>query len=162
MRFALRCGSGHDFEAWFGGNEDFEMQRGRDLVSCPLCGSTAVAKALMAPGIATARSRDAERGGAGGREPGEGGREPGEGAMGDRAEGADHAALRKRLNAFARFVRENTTDVGDRFPEEARRIHQGEAEERAIRGRASPEEARELVGEGVPIAPLPAAPETAN
>ena len=145
MRFTLACERGHDFEAWFGGNADYEEQRGRGLVECPHCGSTKVGKALMAPSVATARARTAR----------------GEAVSGALAT-AERAALRERMGAFVRHVRENTTDVGERFPEEARRIHYGEAEERGIRGRASADEAKALREEGVGIAPLPSLPEEAN
>ena len=145
MRFTLHCESGHDFEAWFGGNADFEEQRERDLVECPFCGSKDVVKALMAPSVSTARRKDAR----------------GEAAR-HTLTNAGEAVMREKMAEFARHVRANTTDVGARFPEEARRIHYGEAEARAIRGRAAPEEAKALREEGVEIAPVPVVPEDAN
>ena len=145
MRFTLRCAAGHDFEAWFGGNADFDEQRERGLVECPFCGSKQIEKALMAPSVSTARRKEA-RG------------EAVRGAVLD----AHQAALREKTAEFVRHVRETTTDVGERFPEEARRIHYGEAEERAIRGKAAPDEAKALREEGVGIAPIPSLPEEAN
>ena len=145
MRFALACDRGHRFEAWFGGNADLDAQRERGLVECPHCGSTDVVRALATPALSTGRRKEARR---------EGVRET--------LTNARDAALRSKMADLARHVRENTTDVGERFPEEARRIHFGEAEERAIRGRASPEEARSLVEDGVSIAPVPDAPDGAN
>lgn len=149
IRFSLLCDSGHGFEAWFGGNDDFDDQARRGLVECPVCASTAVAKALMAPALA----------------PGVKGRgENGEGASAapPAAPPDPHAVAREAMRRLAARVRETTVDVGNRFPEEARRIHYGEAEERGIRGRATPSEARALVEEGIGIAPVPVAPDEAN
>ena len=145
MRFALRCERGHGFEAWFGGNADLDAQRERGLVECPQCGSTAVDRALATPSLSTGRRKEARR----------------DGARATLTNARD-AALRAKMTEIARHVRENTTDVGERFPEEARRIHFGETEERAIRGRASPDEARALVEDGVAIAPVPSLPDEAN
>ena len=145
MRFALCCERDHAFEAWFGGNADLDEQRERGLVECPHCGSTRVGRALMAPALSTGRRKDARR-------------EAGAQALTN----ARDATVRAKMAELARHVRDNTTDVGARFPEEARRIHFGEAEERAIRGRASPQEARSLVEDGVAIAPVPSAPDEAN
>lgn len=145
MRFDLRCERDHAFEAWFGGNADFDSQTERGLVECPFCGSTRVGKALMAPSVATARKREARA----------------EAATRGLTNARD-AVIREKMAEIAAHVRENTTDVGERFPEEARRIHYGEVEERAIRGRASPDEAKALREEGVGIAPVPVLPEDAN
>ena len=145
MRFTLHCENAHDFEAWFGGNADFDEQRERGLVECPHCGSREIGKALMTPRVSTARRRDA-------REEG----------VRQTLTNARDGMLREKMRELAKAVRENTTDVGERFPEEARRIHYGEAEARAIRGRAAPEEAKALREEGVEIAPVPVVPEDAN
>ena len=145
IRFTLRCETDHDFEAWFASNADFAAQREAGLVSCPLCDSRKVEKALMAPALSTARRKETRD----------------ETARAGLTNLRD-AALREKMGEIARHVRENTTDVGHAFPEEARRIHYGEAEERAIRGRASPDEARSLREEGVAIAPVPVAPDKAN
>ena len=145
IRFTLACENAHDFEAWFGSNDDYDDQVERGLVECPHCGSTRVTKALMRPRVTTGRTKEAR----------------GEAAR-STLMNAHATAMREKMSEFARHVRENTTDVGAKFPEEARRIHYGEAEERAIRGKASPEEARSLVEEGVEIAPVPTAPEEAN
>ena len=145
MRFALFCERGHGFEAWFGGNADLDEQRERGLVECPHCGSTSVSRALTTPSLSTGRRKEARR----------------EGVAATLTNARD-AALREKMAEIARHVRENTTDVGERFPEEARRIHFGEAPEQAIRGRASADEVRSLVEDGVSIAPVPRLPEDAN
>jgi hypothetical protein len=130
--FDLRCAPhGHVFEAWFGSNEDYRGQRARGLVACPICGSAEVDKAPMAPRV-----------GAKGHCVGELGPE------------AVKAALAGMAEAQKQML-EQSEHVGDRFPEEARAIHLGEAEGRAIHGRATPQQAEDLREEGIPVAPLP-------
>lgn len=141
IKFTLACEGGHDFEGWFGSSDDFEMQKTRGLISCPYCGSLKVEKALMAPSVSTSRAKekvdvvnvDQTR----------------------RAIFAEMKELRDKITA-------NAEDVGERFPEEARKIHYGEAEERGIYGAASSEEVKDLVDEGVKIAPLPVLPDDVN
>jgi hypothetical protein len=124
--FDLSCGGGHVFEAWFGSQNDYDGQRERGLVSCPVCGDAGVDKAPMAPRISTG----------GGAAP-------------------DPKAMMKALMAAQTKMLAGSEDVGHRFAEEARAIHSGDAEERLIHGRTTPAEARKLVEEGVPVAPLP-------
>lgn len=128
--FDLRCaGQGHVFEGWFGSSEDYESQRARGLVSCPICGGDEIEKAPMAPNL-----------------PAKGNRAP------------DAAAVKKALADMAELQKkalEKSDFVGDRFPDEARAIHLGEAEARSIHGRATPAEAKSLAEEGIPVAPLP-------
>lgn len=141
IKFTLACEGGHDFEVWFGSSDDFETQKMRGLISCPYCGSLKVEKALMAPSVSTSRAKekvdvvnvDQTR----------------------RAIFAEMKELRDKITA-------NAEDVGERFPEEARKIHYGEAEERGIYGAASSEEVKDLVDEGVKIAPLPVLPDDVN
>jgi hypothetical protein len=128
--FDLRCERlGHVFEAWFGSSGDYEAQRGRGLVACPICGSVEVAKAPMAPAVPT-----------------KGNRESSPAQVKDMLKAA--AAAQKRLL-------DTSEAVGERFADEARAIHLGEAAARAIHGRATPAEAESLIEEGIPIAPLP-------
>jgi hypothetical protein len=126
--FDLSCSGGHVFEAWFGGRDDYESQRERGLVSCPVCGDAAIEKAPMAPRISTG------------------------GGQGD---APDPKALMKAMMAVQAKMLAGSEDVGSRFAEEARAIHSGEAEQRVIHGKATPVEAKKLVEEGVPVAPLP-------
>ncbi len=129
--FDLKCATqGHGFEGWFGSSEDYDSQSARGLVICPICGDVEVGKAPMAPRV---------------------------GAKGNQAP-ADPAAVKKALAEMADLqsrMLESSVFVGDRLPDEARAIHLGEAEARAIHGRASRDEAKTLVEEGIPVAPLP-------
>jgi hypothetical protein len=125
--FDLSCGGGHVFEAWFGSQGDYDGQRERGLVSCPMCGDGEVSKAPMAPRIST----------------------------GEATPQGDTAAMMRKLMAAQAKLLSGSEDVGGRFAEEARAIHLGDAEERLIHGRATPAEARTLLEEGVPVAPLP-------
>lgn len=141
IRYDLSCDNGHDFEGWFGSGDDFDRQQTMGLVTCPACGSVDIAKRLMAPSVTTARRRQ------------------------ERQELAMQAGRREtmeRLREIVATIRANSEDVGDRFPEEARKIHYGEAEERGLIGKATAAEARELLEEGVEIAPLPLLPDDAN
>jgi hypothetical protein len=135
--FDLRCGGGHVFEAWFAGSADYEAQKARGLVACPLCRSVEIAKAPMAPAVpAKSNSRTA-------------GSELFSGAPDEvKAMLAAAAALQKKILA-------QSDGVGDRFADEARAIHLGEAEARAIHGRATRAEAESLLDDGIPVAPLP-------
>ncbi len=137
IRFSLSCNNDHEFEAWFGSNNDFDSQKQRGLVNCPVCGSTDVVKALMAPAV-SAPARQVER---------------------PLAMDPNRREMMVKLREMVQSVRANSEDVGERFPEEARKIHHGEAEARGIIGRASSDEAKALIDEGIEIAPLPEFPE---
>ena len=141
IRFSLICDNDHEFDGWFSSSEDFDTQRKRGLVACPSCHSSAVEKSLMAPQISTSRSRETVK-------------------------IASLAAAQKQAFAELKKMREtiveNSDDVGRAFPEEARKIHYGEAPERGIVGEANREEVKELLEEGVEIAPLPILPDDAN
>lgn len=137
--FDLLCApAGHVFEAWFGSSADYESQRERGLVQCPLCGSGEVGKAVMAPNVA---------------------------AKGNRREGAapapvssDVEGMKQMLVAMATVQKkllENSEHVGARFADEARAIHHGESPQRPIHGRATQEEAQSLAEDGIAVAPLP-------
>jgi hypothetical protein len=136
IKYALGCAEGHAFESWFPDSAAYEKQRKRGFIACPECGSTEVDKAIMAPAVV-----------GGERAAGESASEI---VVDDRRRRAREAMLRMR-----REIEANTEDVGAKFPQEARAIHLGEAPERAIRGRASLEEARSLVEDGVSVLPLP-------
>jgi len=137
--FDLLCQrQGHVFEIWFGSSQDYEDQKARGLVACPYCGDSNVEKAVMAPRVAPKGNRSVGR-----AQPVS---MPGQEAMKQML--ATMAELQKKLLA-------DSTYVGDRFAEQARAIHLGEAEERPIHGKATREETESLIDEGVPIAPLP-------
>ncbi|MDX2259955.1 MAG: DUF1178 family protein [Hyphomicrobiaceae bacterium] len=154
IRFRLRCPAGHEFDAWFQSNAAFDSQAAAALIVCPRCGSSHVEKAVMAPSIVTSRRR--ERAGSG---------EARSGPMdvaGEVAVPAD-AAYRARLGEAIRTIRRHleteAENVGDRFAEEARKIHYEEAEARHIWGKATRDEAKELLEEGISILPVPDLPD---
>jgi hypothetical protein len=140
--FDLICRpDGHVFEAWFGSSEDYDSQLERGMVQCPLCGAPDVEKAVMAPRV-----------GAKGNQ-----RLPGARATSDMVS-SDPAGVKQMLAAMAaaqKKILEQSEYVGDRFADEARAIHVGEADLRPIHGRATPEQSESLVEEGIPVAPLP-------
>lgn len=140
IHFSLRCDSGHEFEAWFRSNDDFDAQQRGGLVACPSCGSGKIAKALMAPAVSSSRKRERM-------------------AL---AAGAEQRETMAQLRALAEKMRENADYVGDKFAEEARKIHFGESEQRGIYGEASPEEARGLAEDGVEFMPIPVLPDEHN
>jgi len=132
--FNLQCGDGHGFEAWFKDAKAYESQRRGRKVACPVCGDTKVGKVPTAPRISK--------------------------GVADRQAPMDQARSRSAqfmnaIDQLQKHVEENCDDVGDRFAEEARSIHYGDAEERGIYGQATKEEAKELAAEGVPFAALP-------
>lgn len=138
----LRCSNGHGFEGWFGSEEDFLDQNGRGLVECPLCADRVVTRMPSAPRLNLS----------GAREPAAA--KP-EGPPAGKPTPADLQALWMQA---VRHAIENTEDVGERFAEEARRIHYGETDTRGIRGLASPEERHALREEGIEVMALPIPP----
>ena len=141
IKYALACENEHGFESWFPDSDSYDKQALRGLIACPECNSTRVAKAIMAPAIAAGRP----------------------------APTAPVALLderQQRLREIARHLRQeiitNTDDVGAKFPQEARAIHEGEAPPRSIRGQATLEEARALIEDGVGVLPLPTLPDEFN
>ncbi len=143
IKYALGCAEGHEFESWFPDSAAYERQRKRGLVACPECGSTAVDKAIMAPAVVGAERAAIEA--------------PAETLLDDKRREARHMVARLRQEIEA-----NTDDVGVKFPEVARAMHAGDEPERAIRGRASPAEARALIEEGVGVLPMPALADEMN
>ena len=153
IRYALVCDEAHEFESWFPSVAGYEEQARRGFVTCPYCNSARVTKAIMAPSVAR-RDRD----------------ETPAAAAAPTAPPAQEMALvdskmaevRAMVRALREKIMEATTDVGAAFPEEARRIHDGEAEARPIRGQASFEEAQALIEDGVEIMPIPPSPDERN
>jgi hypothetical protein len=156
IRYALRCAEGHAFESWFRDSDAYETQRAGGVVGCPVCGSIEVEKQIMAPAVSV--KDEAARGAAKSEAPKS---ETGDGApvvvLGER-----EAALRAMMRQLRREIVANSDDVGERFPEEARRIHYGETDPRSIRGQATPEEAKALHEEGVEFMPMPPLPDDRN
>jgi hypothetical protein len=147
IRYDLRCIRQHHFEAWFRNAADYDRQQEENAVACPICGSLRVSKAIMAPAVAS-RQQSGDNG-------------PAE-AITPVASDPERETVADILRQLHRHVAEHADYVGDRFPEEARRIHYGETEQRAIYGEATPQEAKALVEEGIDLQPLPAPPEESN
>jgi len=160
IRYTLACDQGHEFESWFADSQAYDAQAAAGFVSCPQCGSLKVSKTIMAPALARSAAHD--RAVTADAPPASAG--PAQPAATVPDAMSDEAARRVRavMRAVRHYVVQNTVDVGAQFPDEARRIHSGEAEARAIRGEARPEEVRALLEEGVDIMPLPALPDDLN
>ena len=147
--FDLRCGGAHVFEAWFGSTADYDAQRTRGLIACPLCGDTGVGKAVMAPAVAAKGNR---------RDDASCGRAvvaQGEGSPPAVREGDPGLAA---LLALQRAMEARSDYVGSNFATEARAMHEGSVPQRSIYGEASASEVRALVDDGVPLLPLPFTP----
>jgi hypothetical protein len=140
IRFSLHCDRAHDFEGWFRDNADYDTQSKRGFVECPSCGSKKVSKALMAPAVSTGRKKEKM-------------------AL---AANAEQKRMMAELKQLAEKMRENSDYVGDKFAEEARKIHFGETEARGIYGEATPDEARDLIEDGVDFMPIPVFPDDRN
>lgn len=160
IRYALICDDAHEFESWFSTSASFEDQAKRGLVTCPICGGTKVERAIMAPNVA--------RTDLGPRSP-----EPATEAISSAPTpapspapmalmGEQEIAFRELVASLHAHVRENAEHVGERFAEEALKIHHGEAEARAIYGEATRDDARMLHEEGVEFLPLPRLPSSGN
>ncbi len=140
IRFSLACQHEHSFDGWFRNSEDFETQQKRGLIACPECGSAKVQKALMAPSVSTGRKREHM-------------------AL---AMGEEQKKAMAQLKALSEKMRENADYVGDKFAEEARKIHFGETDARGIYGEATPDEVKGLAEDGVEFMPIPVFPEDRN
>lgn len=148
IHYTLLCEAEHAFEGWFRSSADFDAQVADGLVACPVCGSTAVTRGLMAPNVQSGRARE-ERAETARRQTV---------MMPDQAQKMMLEALRE----IRKKVTENATYVGDRFAEEARRMHYGEIDHQGIWGEATPEEASSLSDEGIEFQALPGLPEDRN
>ena len=136
IKYALGCGKGHEFESWFPDSAAYEKLRKQGLVACPECGSNEVGKAIMAPAVVGADRAVAE-------------------ASSDNLVDEKRREARVMLARLRHEIEANTVDVGKRFPELARAIHNGDEPEQAIRGQASLDEAKALIEEGVGVMPMP-------
>jgi hypothetical protein len=170
IRYALNCDKGHVFESWFQNSAAYDKQAKRSLVNCPACGSAKVEKTMMAPRLGQSiAERPAESRAA---EPQPASTLPAPGpapqpapvpvktplAMMSTAE----RELRQKLKELRDHISKNASYVGTSFPEEARKIHYGETEQRSIYGEASPDEAKELYEEGIEFHPIPILPDDKN
>ena len=137
IKYALQCQFEHQFEGWFSVSSDYDDQRARGLIECPFCGSSEIAKQIMAPAVTGTKARR---------------------TASPEATPEMRQMMMAAMGEVRRHVEDNFDYVGDTFAKEARAIHEGRSEERGIYGEASPTEVRELVEDGVKIAPLPPKP----
>jgi hypothetical protein len=173
IRYSLQCERGHVFESWFQDSASFDKQAKRGLVSCPICDSVKVEKSIMAPQIPR-KGRTTEQ---------RAGEEKMMRATARRKKAADTEAtpvpattpasepmlmaqqekeLLSKLKELRDHIKANADNVGEQFPEQARKMHYGEIEHRPIYGDASPTEAKALIEEGVEVLPMPVLPEDRN
>ena len=127
--YNLRCGSGHEFEGWFKDSVAYDAQAADGKLMCPMCSSRKIEKAIMAPAVAGTKMSVSAK--------------------------DEMKKMRQFVSGMRKYVKENAEYVGPKFPEEARKIHYGEIEERHIYGEATLKEAKELIEEGVDVVPLP-------
>jgi hypothetical protein len=137
IAYSLRCHKGHEFEAWFRDSAAFDDQSLAGAVSCPSCHSVRVEKAIMAPAVSGTRKTR-------------------------KAAARDARQMRQFMTGLRKYVQDNADYVGPNFAEEARKIHYGETPDRHIYGEATAQEARDLIEEGMDVAPLPPDPDAAN
>ncbi len=158
IRYALICDHKHEFEIWFNNSADYDKQSKRKLVACPVCDSTKVDKAIMAPAIASQRRRSKSL-----PTP------EAAAAPAPQAENAPVAMLspqetefRAKLKELRDHLTRNADNVGKKFPEEARKMHYGDIDHRSFYGEASPDDAKKMLEEGIEFHPLPVLPEEKN
>jgi hypothetical protein len=140
IAYNLVCKDGHEFEGWFANSDAYAAQEKSGDLICPICGDDHVSKAIMAPAVKTSVTK----------------------AKGRSEPAPDSQKLRQFVTGFRKYVEENADYVGPQFPEEARKIHYGEADPRHIYGESTLKEAKELIEEGIDIAPLPSDPDDLN
>lgn len=140
IKYALLCDDDHGFEGWFGSSADYDDQQARGLLECPVCGSGAVRKAIMAPAIAGTKAQKSS----------------------PDLPPQMRSMMMEAMGKVRAHVEENFDYVGDAFAREARDIHEGKSEERSIYGEATPTEVKKLVDDDVPVAPLPPKAEEVN
>jgi hypothetical protein len=169
IKYALACERRHTFESWFQSSAAYDTQAARALVACPICGSTKVAKAIMAPALARSRKHRLPSQEAVASAPAETAATP---AVAAPSSGEDKTPVamispqeiefRKKLKELRDHLTRNADNVGPKFPEEARKMHYGETEHRSIYGEASPDDAKALAEEGIEFHPLPVLPDERN
>lgn len=156
IRFSLCCAQDHSFEGWFRSNDDFDAQSKKRLIECPMCGSSSVAKALMAPAVSTSRAQEPR--GSGMQVVGQ----VDENEVVTLSHGQNQQEIMKQMRILAKKLKDGAEYVGDKFAAEARKIHDGEADARGIYGEATIAEAQSLAEDGIDFLPIPSFPEDHN
>jgi hypothetical protein len=160
IRYALACEKGHAFESWFQSSAAYDKQVKRGLVTCPVCNSAKVEKAIMAPQLSGTKKRgEASPQQVSSSAPAT---PPPEAPAPVAMVSPQERELRKKLKELREHLIKNADYVGKKFPEEARKMHYGEIEHRSIYGEASPDQAKELNEEGIEFHPLPVLPDERN
>ena len=159
IKYALICDADHEFESWFPDSASYDKQAKRGLVTCPFCDSVKVSKAIMAPNVAR---KDKDRLAAADNDDSPSPAAPVAPAQNIALLDEQQQQLRGMIRELHEKIVASTDDVGENFPEEARKMHEGETPARSIRGKASFEEARELLEDGIPVLPIPDLPEERN
>jgi hypothetical protein len=153
IRYALVCAKGHSFESWFQNSAAYDKQAKQKLVACPVCGTAKVQKEIMSPRLSGSRKREETP-------------SPSNDQSNEKTPVAmvspQEREFRKKLKELREHLTQNADYVGQKFPEEARKMHYGEIDHRSIYGEASPDEARKLHEEGVEFHPLPVLPDERN
>ena len=147
IRYTLRCERDHEFEAWFRSSADYDNASAAHQNLCPVCGSHEVGKAPMAPAVAGTKNK---------------GSPPGSDVVSLAAPDPRSTIMRQALREFRKKVTEDADYVGDKFAEDARKIHYNETEQRGIYGQATVDEAEALAEEGISFHPLPELPDDQN
>ena len=135
IAYSLTCKDGHEFEGWFASSTAYDKQAQAGDLACPVCGDANVTKAIMAPAVMTSVTKSKGKTVA--------------------SQPADPKKVRQLIAGFRKYIEENADYVGPQFAEEARKIHYGETEARHIYGESTLPEAKELIDEGIDIAPMP-------
>ena len=141
ISFNLSCDKDHEFSGWFSSSSNFDEQVAKGYVTCPVCDSHKVTKSLMSPQVSTGRQKE---------------------KVALASQDQTRQEIARQMKELHDKMTEGAEDVGQRFPEEARKIHYGESESRGIYGEANRDEVESLLEEGVEIVPLPSLPEEAN
>jgi len=147
IRFSLVCDQGHEFESWFRDGSSYEDQAERGLLTCPHCGSAKVGKAIMAPQVAR-KDREAPP--------------PAAPPQPVALMSAEEQALRAKVRELRAMLTDKSDYVGEHFASEARKMHEGDVEQRAIHGEATGEDVRSLLEDGIEVLPLPTLPDERN
>jgi hypothetical protein len=164
IRYTLVCNKRHEFESWFTNSAAYDKQARRGLIACPLCGSAKVEKALMAPRLGRADTPSNQEAAPAPPPPPHAGETPAAAKAPTPVAmiSPQEQEFRQKLRELRDHLVKNAENVGSRFPEEARKMHYGEAEHRSIYGVASPKDAKALHDEGIEFSPLPVLPDERN
>lgn len=162
IRFSLCCAQDHAFEGWFRSNDDFDAQSAKRLIECPICSSSSVTKALMAPAVATSRAVNQRKQAARNQASRNQASQVDDQEVVTLSHGQNQQEIMAQMRILAKKLKDGAEYVGDKFALEARKIHDGEADARGIYGEATIAEAQDLADDGIAFLPIPSFPEDHN